>query len=364
MSASRWLASGNFFTSYRSEQRIFTTHLDYLCMAVFLVSLYIWPFFFPATNKVMLVINDTMIAMIAVLGLNIVTGFAGLISIGQAALVGIGAYNIATFVRVLGSGNAEFVTHWWPLLIVMSGFIGAFFAAIVGLPAMRLKHLYLVITTLGFQIIFEWLIGNLHFFDSGQTISVGRVYWFGEKVVRKEHYMFWYFVILTIVILCGFMIRNLMRTRYGRCLIAVRDNDRASDAMGMHPGLTKVYAFALSGFFGGIAGGLKAYFDRGVGIESFSLHHSIEYLAMGIVGGFGTLNGAFWGTGAVQFLDMGVSNFANWISGLYPDLNWTTALRPLSFGLVIVFFLMYEPRGIANWWRIFKSYLKKWPFKY
>jgi branched-chain amino acid transport system permease protein len=110
----------------------------------------------------------------------------------------------------------------------------------------------------------------LEFFNQGQTIPISRVFWFTGKLGRKDHYLFWYYVLLVVVVLSGFMVRNLLRTRYGRCLSAVRDNDRAADAMGMHPGLTKVYAFGLAGFFAGMAGALHAYVYRGVGFESFT----------------------------------------------------------------------------------------------
>ncbi|WP_163336369.1 branched-chain amino acid ABC transporter permease [Desulfopila sp. IMCC35008] len=364
MSSNRWLATGNYFTSYKEEQRIFLTHLDRSAMIIFLGALFCWPLLFSVGNKYMLVIDNILVAMIAVMGLNLVTGFAGLISIGHAAFVGIGAYTVASFARVLGDSHI-LVTHCWPLLIVLSGCMGAVFGAIVGLPALRLKHLYLAIATLSFQMIFQWVINFMNFFDQGQTISVGRVFWFTGKVVRKEHYLFWYYVILVTLVLLGFAVRNLLRTRYGRCLVAVRDNDRAADAMGMHPGFTKVYAFGLAGFFAGVAGALHAYLYRGVGIDSFTLHHSINYLAMAIVGGLGTLQGSFWGPLAIMVLNLQVESLSEWAgSHLTAATNLTTALKPLSFGLVIVLFLMFEPRGIANWWRITRTYVKLWPFRY
>ena len=172
----------------------------------------------------------------------------------------------------------------------------------MGLPALRLKHLYLAIATLSFQMIFEWVIHFMSFFNQGQTIFIGRVFWLTGKVGRRDHYVFWYYVSLLVVVITGFGIRNLLRTRYGRCLTAVRDNDRAADAMGMHPGFTKVYAFALAGFMAGVAGALHAYLYRGVGVESFTLHQSITYLAMAIVGGLGTLNGSFRGPAAIKML--------------------------------------------------------------
>jgi branched-chain amino acid transport system permease protein len=364
MSSNRWLATGNYFTSYKEEQRIFFTNLDRLALWLLVFGLFIWPLFFEVGNKYMLVIDNILIAIIAVMGLNLVTGFAGLISIGHAAFVGIGAYTVASFARTLGDSHM-LVTHGWPLMILLGGMMGAIFGAIVGLPALRLKHLYLAIATLSFQMIFVWTINFMDFFNQGQTISVGRVFWFSGKVARDGHYMFWYYVILTVIVLVGFGVRNLLRTRYGRCLVAVRDNDRAADAMGMHPGFTKVYAFGLAGFLAGIAGALHAYLYRGVGIESFTLHHSISYLAMAIVGGLGTLPGSFLGPLAIKVLDLQVEYLSEWV-GAYMTFatNLATALRPLSFGLVIVLFLMFEPRGIANWWRIIRTYVKLWPFRY
>ncbi len=364
MSENRWLATGNFFTSYKAEQRIFLTHVDRLIFICFIVALFVWPVLFKVSNKYMLVIDSILIAIIAVYGLNLLTGFAGLISIGHAAFVGVGAYTLATVARTLGS-NHVLLTHYWPLMIVVAGLVGAVFGAIVGLPSLRLKHLYLVIATLSFQMIFQWVINFSKFYDQGQSIAIGRVFWFTGKVVRKQHYFFWYYVILVFVVILGFAVRNILRSKHGRCLVAVRDNDRAADAMGMHPGFTKVYAFALSGFFAGVAGALHAYLWRGVGFESFMLHHSITYLAMAIVGGLGTLVGSIVGPAAILMLELQVEHLAELVGHYFTSIgDVATALRPLSFGLVIVLFLMFEPRGIANWWRIIRTYFKLWPFRY
>jgi len=364
MAENRWLATGNFFTSYKDEQRIFLTNIDRLVFVCFLALLFVWPLFFKVSNKYMLVIDSILIAIVAVYGLNLLTGFAGLISIGHAAFVGVGAYTLATFARILGS-NHVLLTHYWPLMIVLAGVVGAVIGAIVGLPSLRLKHLYLVIATLSFQMIFQWTINFSKFYDQGQTIAIGRVFWFAGKVTRKQHYFFWYYVILIFVVVLGLAVRNLLRSKHGRCLVAVRDNDRAADAMGMHPGFTKVYAFALSGFFAGIAGALHAYLWRGVGFESFTLHHSISYLAMAIVGGLGTLVGSFFGPAAILMLELQVENIAEFVGHHFTVVgDVATAFRPLSFGLVIVLFLMFEPRGIANWWRIARTYFKLWPFRF
>ena len=214
------------------------------------------------------------------------------------------------------------LTHFWPLMIIDGRlFVGAVVGGIVGLPSLRLKHLYLVIATLSFQMIFQWTINFMKFYNQGQTIAIGRVYWFTGKVARDEHYLFWYYIILIFVVVLGFAVRNLLRSKHGRCLVAVRDNDRAADAMGMHPGFTKVYAFALSGFFAGIAGALHGYLWRGVGFESFLLHHSISYLAMAIVGGLGTLVGSIVGPAAILMLELQVENFAELVGHYFHGLG-------------------------------------------
>ena len=142
MSANRWLATGNFFTTYREENRIFLTHIDRLVFWVFLATVFAWPLFMKVSNTYMLVIDNILVAVVAILGLNLVTGFAGLISIGHAAFVGVGAYTIASFSQILGDSHV-LITHFWPLMLLVAGGMGAVFGAIVGLPAFRLKHLYL-----------------------------------------------------------------------------------------------------------------------------------------------------------------------------------------------------------------------------
>ena len=185
MSANTWLATGNFNTTYKEEQKTFITSLDRSVFSLFLVLLFMWPVFFQLSNKYMLVIDNVLIAIVAVMGLNLGTGFAGLISIGHAAFVGIGAYTVASFCQVIGESHV-FLTHCWPIVIILGGVMGAIFGAFIGLPALRLKHLYLAIATLSFQMIFQWVIQFLSFFNQGQTIGVARVFWITGKVVRKD----------------------------------------------------------------------------------------------------------------------------------------------------------------------------------
>ena len=141
MAQNRWLATGNFFTSHRQEQRIFFTHLDRLIFVCFLVLVFTWPLFIEFGNRTMLVIDNILVAIIAIYGLNLLTGYAGLISIGHAAFVGVGAYTLATLARLLGS-NHVLLTYAWPLMILLAGGVGAVIGAFVGLPALRLKLIW------------------------------------------------------------------------------------------------------------------------------------------------------------------------------------------------------------------------------
>jgi branched-chain amino acid transport system permease protein len=157
----------------------------------------------------------------------------------------------------------------------------------------------------------------------------------------------------------------LLRSKFGRALIAVRDNDRAADAMGINPGATKVMAFAIAGFYAGVAGALLAFYNGSVIIESFTLAISIDFLAMAIVGGLGTLVGSLFGPAFLMLLDPWVEQLADAIQRFMPaTIDVGTALRPTVFGLIVVLFLIFEPRGLANWWRLLRQYFKRWPFKY
>ncbi len=350
-----WAQTGNYKTSYRQDTTIFATYLEELSLILFLVALLFLPFFFGRPG--MLVVDLILVYSLAVLGLNITTGYAGLINIGQAAFMGVGAYTTALLAPAL---------PFW-LAIPIGGLAGALAGGVVGIPSLRIKHLYLAIATLAFQIIFEWTVGHAPLLKQGGAIPMPRVVFFGYKVGYKNHYYFWYYVALITVVLLAFAFRNLLRTRFGRALVAVRDNDRAADAMGMHPGLTKIFAFALGGFYAGVAGGLYAYLSRAVVIEDYMLPVSIMFLAMAIVGGLGSLVGSFLGPLFLVLLDVNMEDFANWLKALglsYPGVDIASAMRPLAFGLVIVLFLIFEPRGLANWWRLVRNYFKNWPFRY
>ncbi len=349
-----WTRTGNYKTSYKQDTTIFTTYSEQASLIVFLVGMLVLPQFL--SRHSMQILDLILIYALAVLGLNIITGYAGLINIGHAAFLGVGAYTAALVSPYL---------PFWAVLPV-SGLVAALAGAVVGIPALRIKHLYLAIATLAFQIIFEWGVGHSPALEQGGAMAMPRVVFLGYKVGFKNHHYFWYYVIFVVLVLLAFAFRNLLRTRWGRALVAVRDNDRAADAMGMDPGKTKVFAFALGAFYAGVAGALYAYWSRAVVIEDYSLAISIKFLAMAIVGGLGTLVGSFFGPAFLELLDINMESISHLIKAVYnpPGVDVASAVRPLAFGLAIVLFLIFEPRGLANWWRLLRSYFRNWPFKY
>ena len=370
MAVNRWTQSGNYRRSYEEDQTIFATYSEQASLVVLIIVLFLLPFAPFMSRSLFRLVDLVLIYTVAVMGLNLVTGFAGQISIGHAAFMGVGAYAAATITRDLAVpllGFDSTVPFWYVLLLLpVGGLVAAAVGAFVGLPSFRLKHLYLAIATLAFQIIFTWSVGHTPWLNQGGSIRLPRVDFFGTTISGSTTIgPFYYFFGLSVVIVMALAFRNLLRSKFGRALVAVRDNDRAADAMGINPGATKVMAFAVAGFYAGVAGVLLAFYNGSVIVESFTLGVSIDFLAMAIVGGLGTLVGSLIGPAFLQFLDPWVEGLAGALQGILPSsIDVGTALRPTVFGLIVVLFLIFEPRGLANWWRLSRQYFKRWPFKY
>ena len=357
MPASRFTQTGNYRTSYPQDSSVFATYSELVSLVVLVVLLLLVPLVVP--RSVLFTVDTILVYVIAVLGLNITTGYAGLINVGQAAFLGVGAYTAACL--AIYWGLPFYIT------IPAAGVMGAIVGAVVGLPSLRLKHLYLAIATLAFQQIFQWTVGHWPLLLQGQVMSMPKPVIFGLEIGYFQHNIFWYYVTLFFVIVLALAWRNILRSRYGRALVAVRDNDRAADAMGIDPGMTKVMAFAIGSFYAGIAGALFAYLYRGAQVEDYTLAVSIKFLAMSIVGGLGSLPGSFFGPAFLEYLDQGATALGGFLSGILPQVAGVdigSAMRPTTFGLVIILFLIFEPRGLANFWRLVRSYFKMWPFKY
>ncbi|OQC23423.1 MAG: leucine/isoleucine/valine transporter permease subunit [Deltaproteobacteria bacterium ADurb.Bin072] len=303
------------------------------------------------------VLNITGIAAIAALGLNILIGFTGQISLGHGAFFGVGAYAGAIIATRLG------LPFW--LAVPLAGFVTAFVGMIFGIPSGRLKGLYLTIATLAGQFIIEYILVHWESMTQGTMgIMLPGAGMFGLAIDSDRGFFYVIFASLTGMTLVA---SNLMRTHYGRAFIAIRDNDRAAEGMGIPIFRYKLLSFAISSFYAGFAGAIWAYYMRSISTEPFTLGLSVEYIAMVIIGGLGSIPGAIFGaifiTGLNEILRFATDAMMN--IGAFAGFGLNVAsLREFAFGLAIVLFILFEPKGLAELWRIVRSSFRLWPFSY
>ncbi|MBW1805440.1 MAG: branched-chain amino acid ABC transporter permease [Deltaproteobacteria bacterium] len=347
---------GNFKESYKDELAIFETDFGRLWLIVGLVILFgVIPFITP--EYYLYVLNTIGIFAIAAIGLNLLIGFTGQISLGHGAFFGVGAYAAAILAT-----KANFPV--W-LAVPAAGLVTAVVGMVFGLPSARLKHLYLCIATLAGQFIIEYVLVQWESLTGGaEGIILMDPTLFGIDLGSDLAFFFVTFVCL--VGMTWFAV-NLVRTRFGRAFIAIRDNDRAAEGMGIPIFQYKLLSFAISSFYAGVAGGLFIYLTKCVTPEPFNLWLSIEFIAMIIIGGLGSISGAVFGTVFIVALNEILSHITGFLMNM--DMNSSMAitiapLREFVFGLTIVLFIIFEPKGLAEVWRIIRSSFRLWPFSY
>jgi branched-chain amino acid transport system permease protein len=352
----RFHPCGTFNERYEQELTIFSTDFGRLWLVIGLVLLFI---VVPLTFKTytLYIINLMGIAAIAAIGLNLLIGYTGLISLGHGAFFGVGAYSAAVLATSLG----------WPFLfsVLAAGVITALVGMVFGLPSLRLKHLYLTIATLAGQFIIEYVLMHWTSLTKGpEGIILPRVSLFGISLSGDRTF---FYIIFGCLVLMTWLAVNLVRTRFGRAFIAIRDNDRAAEGMGIPLFRYKLLSFTISSFYAGIAGALWAYYVASITPEPFTLLLSIEYIAMIIIGGLGSITGAIFGAVFLTLLNELLSGAAQYFMnlGVLSQMAMTIApLREFIFGLTIVLFIIFEPRGLAEMWRIVRSSFRLWPFSY
>ena len=347
---------GNYRENYAQELTIFETDYGRISMCVFLLLLFFaTPFL--VSPYMLYVINTIGIAAIAAIGLNILVGYTGQISLGHGAFFGVGAYAAAVLATRFGVG--------FYLAIPAAGVLTALVGMIFGIPSGRLKGLYLTIATLAGQFIIEYVLVHWDSVTQGTMgITLPSPTILQWEVVGDRPFFFMIFV--SLVLMTWFAV-NIMRSKYGRAFIAIRDNDRAAEGMGIPIFKYKLLSFAISSFYAGFAGALWAYYMVSVTAEPFNLGLSVEYIAMVIIGGMGNIPGAIFGATFITLLN----ELLRYITGLLMNLGFITSsglnmapLREFVFGLAIVLFILFEPRGIAELWRIVRSSFRLWPFSY
>lgn len=347
---------GNFRQKYAEELRIFETDFGRLWLGIGLAGLFsLLPF--ASSPYVLYVINSIGIAAIAAIGLNILIGYTGQISLGHGAFVGVGAYAAAILATAV---HVPFI-----VAVPAAGIITALVGMIFGIPSGRLKGLYLTIATLAGQFIIEYVLVHWESLTKGTMgITLPPPSIFGMPLVGDL--AFFYAIFLCLIALTWGAV-NLLRTKYGRAFAAIRDNDRAAEGMGIPIFRYKLLAFGVSSFYAGFAGALWAYYMVSITAEPFTLMLSVEYIAMVIIGGMGNIPGSIFGAVFIT----GLNEILRWFTGFLMNTGALSGaalnmapLREFAFGAVIVLFILFEPRGLAEVWRIVRSSFRLWPFSY
>jgi branched-chain amino acid transport system permease protein len=278
--------------------------------------------------------STILIACIGALGLNLLTGHAGQISLGQGGFLGVGAFTSALLVTRVG------VPLW--VSVPGAGFVTAMVGLLFGLPSARIKGLYLAIATLAAQVIIQWTLSRPAI-ASGGSVPAPRP----EALQGDRAY---YLVVLSVALVAVAFARNVLRTRAGRALVAVRDHEVAAAAIGVDVAHHKLLAFGVSAFYAGIAGALLGHLGRAVNVEQFQLDLSIQYLAMIVIGGLGSIAGSLLGALFVTLLPILLRVVVAPVEGLLPGSSamLLSSAQVFLFGLIIVVFMAVEPRGLAH----------------
>ncbi len=358
--------SGIFHETYSSDMQLRPTTAQRVRMFLIFGLVAVLPFILGDSE--MRLVNRVMIASIGAIGLNILVGYTGQISLGQGAFLAIGAY-------AAGLSMVYFQLPW-PLAVLLAASITALIGGLFGLPSLRLKGLYLAVATLAAQQIVEWVIIRWDPIDGaidGKTtdaLNIPQNFLFGvpEWRLNDNEYTFYILSSLTLIVVV-FAVTNLFRTHIGRAFIAIRDQDIAAEVMGVNLFQYKVLAFMMSSFLVGLAGALLALHSTAISFERFTIEVSIEYLAMIIIGGLGTVSGSIYGAAFIVILPELLRNLGREIAGTDPQtISEFNRILPFVqqgvFGFVIVLTLIVESEGIQRIWRNLKDYFRLWPFSY
>ncbi|MDY6880776.1 MAG: branched-chain amino acid ABC transporter permease [Thermodesulfobacteriota bacterium] len=340
--------------NYRQDFAIFRTIPHWISLAIFLIILFTLPFY---SSRYLLTLLSTIgITIIAVQGLGVLTGYAGQISIGQAAFVGTGAY-----ISVIVSQKFGFP---FLLALVVGGFGSGIIGIMFGLPALRIKGFYLAMSTLAAQVILGWFFLHLRGITGGTEGLHVEYASFAGIVFDTPQKKYWMIMVFTLLTL--FFVKNLMRTRVGRALVAIRDNDLAAEVMGIDVSIYKLLAFFISCFFAGIAGGLFAHYISFINPVQFTLRDSILYLGILIVGGMGSTMGAIFGTVFMKFIEEIAFVVSPALTMWFPSFGaqFFAALSLAFYSIIIILFLVFEPRGINHMWVVLKNRYRLYPFSY
>ncbi len=353
--------AGQFKTSYAADQALLPILQDRVgLLAILLIAFVLIPLF-GSEFFIGSVMIPFLVFALAAIGLNILTGYAGQLSLGTGAFMGVGAYSCYKLVTYFPDINVI-------ILILVSGVFSALIGVVFGLPSLRIKGLYLAITTLAAQFFLEWCfirIEWLYNYNDSGAIEVPQRMLFDVAVTgAAATHTHRYLVVLCIVAVLTLVAANVLRGRIGRSWMMIRDMDIAAELMGIRPLYAKLSAFAFSSYYCGVAGALLVFMWLGSAeVEVFDINHSFLILFMVIIGGLGSLTGCFFGAAFIWILPIVIRAVP---AALGMDVVAATVehIVNIIIGVLIIFFLIVEPHGLARLWQIGKEKLRTWPFPY
>ncbi len=352
--------AGQFKTSYGADQMIFPILQDRIFVTLAVVAAYLIPLI---ANEYWLqaVLIPFLILALAAIGLNLLTGYAGQLSLGTGGFMAVGGYMTYKITTAFPDLNVL-------IAFLLAGLIAALVGLVFGIPSLRIKGFYLAVATLAAQFFILWLFNKIGWFvnysPSGTITAPPRTF-LGIMVTGPEATAsVRYLVVLTIVALFALAAKNLVRGRIGRSWMAIRDMDIAAEIIGIRPYQTKLLAFAISSFYCGVAGGLYVFCYLGSAeTEAFDVFLSFSVLFMIIIGGLGSILGSFLGAAFITMVPIFLTNAPPMI-GLSMPIDLQKHIEVMLFGSLIVFFLIVEPHGFARLWQIAKEKFRLWPFPY
>ena len=345
--------AGQFKTSYESDSQIFPIRQDRIALGLLLLAALALVPMFATPYLLSAILIPFLIFSLAALGLNILTGYAGQLSLGTAAFMAVGAFASFNFIARIPE---------LPMLLafVIGGLCAAVVGIVFGLPSLRIRGFYLAASTLATQFFVVWCLTKIPYLTNYSTsgvITAQKIVIFGYQFDTPGSK---YLLVLAIVALMALMAKNLVRSNVGRSWMAVRDMDVAAEVIGFRPMRTKLLAFAVSSFYCGVAGALYAYAYLGtVEPEAYNLDLSFRILFMIIIGGVGSILGSFLGAAFIVLLPVFLNIVAH---GLSLPTSVASNLELMVFGALIIFFLIVEPHGLARLWQVGKEKLRLWPF--
>ena len=351
---------GQFKTSYAADEAIFPIPQDRWLVFAALAVAYLAIPFAGSEYFLLTIMVPFLVYALAALGLNLLTGYAGQVSLGTGGFMAVGAF--ATYKLATAFPGLNIV-----LILALAGLITAAVGVVFGFPSLRIKGFYLAVATLAAQFFLIWLFNKFPWFFNYSASGVisappravfGHVFVTGAEADPRARYLF----VLSVVALLALVAKNIVRGRIGRQWMAIRDMDIAAEIIGIRPLRTKLLAFAVSSFYCGVAGAMWAFiYTSAVEASAFEIDRSFQILFMIIIGGLGSILGSFLGAAFIVLLPIFLDLAPRLIGSQLP-VNVLTNLESMVFGALIVFFLIVEPRGLARLWQIGKEKLRLWPF--